>query len=59
MDHSFCIAQGAKMPGALKAKLISDPACPYAGNGMHGRFAQETAQFRVQTKERFPVQSGW
>jgi hypothetical protein len=58
MDHSFCIAQGAKMHGALKAELISKPVCPYAGNGMHGRFAQEIAQFRVQTTELFPVQNG-
>jgi hypothetical protein len=57
MEHSFCIAQGAKMPGALKAKLISNPVCPYAGNDMHGRFAQEIAQFRVQTTELFPVQN--
>ncbi len=46
------------MPGALKAELISNPVCPDAGNGMHGRFAQETAQFRVQTTERVPVQNG-
>jgi len=45
------------MPGALKAKLISNPVCPYAGNDMHGRFAQEIAQFRVQTTELFPVQN--
>ena len=46
------------MPVALKAELISNLVCPYAGNGMHGRFAQEIAQFRVQTTELFPVQNG-
>ena len=46
------------MLGALKTELISNPVCPYAGNGMHGRFAQETAQFRVQITELFPVQNG-